>query len=67
VKLLVANITVGRYADGKPHVQVTHRFGPPQVTEVGPEGGYVSGIPNDKTFDISMLGAGSRTFDTFEC
>ena len=47
VKLLVANITVGRYADGKPHVQVTHRFGPPQVTDVGPEGGYVSGIPND--------------------
>ena len=47
VKLLVANITVGRYADGKPHVQVTYRFGPPQVTDVGPEGGYVSGIPND--------------------
>ncbi len=29
VILLVANITVGRCADSKPHVQVTYRFGPP--------------------------------------
>jgi site-specific DNA recombinase len=67
VKLLVANITVGRYADGKPHVQVTYRFGPPQVTDVGPEGGYVSGIPNDKVFEVTMPGEGARTFDSFEC
>jgi hypothetical protein len=46
VKLLVANITVGRWADGKPHVQVTYRFGPPQDAEVGPESMCVPGIPN---------------------
>jgi hypothetical protein len=67
VKLLVANITVGRYADGKPHVQVTYRFGPPQVTEVGPEGMYVGCVPNDKAFEVSMPGGDSHTFDSFEC
>jgi hypothetical protein len=46
VQLLVANITVGRFADDKPHIQVTYRFGPPQDAEVGPEGKYVGGIPN---------------------
>jgi hypothetical protein len=27
----------------------------------------VCGNGYDKTFDIRLLGAGSRTFDTFEC
>jgi site-specific DNA recombinase len=67
VKLLVANITVGRYADGKPHVQVTYRFGPPQVTEAGPEGMDAGCVPNDKAFEVNMPGGDSHTFDSFEC
>jgi site-specific DNA recombinase len=67
VKLLVANISVGRFPDGKPHVQVTYRFGPPQATEVGSEGKYVGRVPNDKAFQVSMPGGVSHTFDSFEC
>jgi hypothetical protein len=67
VKLLVANISVGRFPDGKPHVQVTYRFGPPQATEVGPEGRYVGRVPNDKAFQVSIPGEDSHTFDSFEC
>ena len=67
VKLLVANISVGRFPDGKPHVQVTYRFGPPQVTEVRPEGAYVGRVPNAKVFQVSMPSEDSRTFDSFEC
>jgi site-specific DNA recombinase len=50
VKLLVANINVGRFADDKPHVQVTYRFGPPQVTQVGPESAFAGCVPNDRRF-----------------
>jgi Recombinase zinc beta ribbon domain len=67
VQLLVANITAGRYANDKPHIQVTYRFGPPQVTEVGPEGMYAGCIPNDKAFEVRMSGGDSHTFDSFEC
>jgi len=67
VKLLVANISVGRFPDGKPHVQVTYRFGPPQATEVGSEGKYVGRVPNDEAFQVSMPGGVSHTFDSFEC
>ncbi len=67
VMLLVANITVGRCADSKPHVQVTYRFGPPQLAEAGPEGMHAPGIPNDKAFEIRMSGGDSHTFDSFEC
>jgi hypothetical protein len=58
---------VGRCVDDKPHIQVTYRFGPPQETEVGPEGTYVGGIPNDKAFEVRMPGGDSHTFDSFEC
>jgi hypothetical protein len=64
---VVANITVGRCADSKPHVQVTYRFGPPQLAEAGPEGMHAPGIPNDKAFEIRMSGGDSHTFDSFEC
>jgi site-specific DNA recombinase len=70
VQLLVENITVGRCADDKPHIQVTYRFGPPQDAEAaedGPEGMYAGGIPNDKAFEIRMSGGDSHTFDSFEC
>jgi hypothetical protein len=67
VKLLVANINVGRFADGKPHVQVTYRFGPPLVKQVGAEATCVPGVPNDKAFKVSMPGGGSHTFDSFAC
>ncbi len=67
MKLLVANIMVGRGADGKPHVQVTYRFGPPQNAEVGQESMYVSGIPNDKTFRVEIPGDQPHVFDSFEC
>ena len=67
VQLLVANITAGRCADGKPHIQVTYRFGPPQNMMVFPEGMCVSGIPNDKAFEDRMPGGDSHTFDSFEC
>jgi hypothetical protein len=64
---LVANITVGRCADSKPHVQVSYRFGLPQDADVGPEGVHASGIPNDKAFEIRMSRGDSHTFDSFEC
>ena len=67
VKLLVANINVGRFADDKPHVQVTYRFGPPQVTQVGPESVFAGCVPNDKAFQVSMPGEDLRAFDSFEC
>ncbi len=67
VKLLVASVTVGRYMDGKPHVEVTYRFGPAQDAKVGPEGMYVRGIPNDKAFQVTTPGDEPRTFDSFEC
>ncbi len=67
VQLLVANITTGRCANDKPHIQVTYRFGPPQDAEAGPEGMYAGGIPNDKAFEIRMSGGDSHTFDSFEC
>jgi hypothetical protein len=67
VMLLVANINVGRFVDSKPHVQVTYRFGPPQVTQVGPEGVFTGCVPNDKAFEVTMPGGQARTFDSFEC
>jgi hypothetical protein len=67
VQLLVANITAGRGADDKPHIQVTYRFGPPQNAEDGSEGVYAGGIPNDKAFEVRMAGGESHTFDSFEC
>ncbi|MDP8925869.1 MAG: recombinase family protein [Actinomycetota bacterium] len=52
VKLLVANITVGRREDGRRDVRATYRFGPPSHTEAGREDAYASGIPSDLSYSL---------------
>lgn len=41
-KLLVAGITAGRKEDGRPHVRITYRFGPPEPSDK--EDAFVDGV-----------------------
>jgi hypothetical protein len=47
VELLVAGILVGRKGDGSPKIEITYRFGPPEVGEEDTEEGmFVSSAHN---------------------